>query len=193
MNSGVVHLGLRDHSLVYCIMKSGMPKSSPKIIEYRSFKNYDKSAFVKDLSYVPWLVVDAAQDVNDAVDLWSELFNSVANQHAPIKTQRVLGTSAPWMTSDLAKLMRDRDYCHRKARTSMSRRSWAAFHKINREVHLSMKKAKTDYYWKLIEENKGNCSKLWSSIKHVLPTTLSNSITSIQNNNKVNGLNLGES
>ena len=89
------------------------------------------------------------------------------------------------MTSDLAKLMRDHDYCHRKARTSMSRRSWAAFRKINREVHLSMKKAKTDYYWKLIEENKGNCSELWSSIKQVLPTTLSNSITSIQNNNVV--------
>ena len=116
------------------------------------------------------------------MDLWSELFNSAANRHAPIKMRRVCGTSAPWMTSDLAKLMRDRDYCHRKARTSMSRRSWAAFHKINREVHLSMKKAKTDYYWKLIEENKGNCSKLWSSIKQFLHTTLSNSVTSIQNN-----------
>ena len=127
-------------------MKSGMPKLSPKIIEYRSFKNYDKSVFINDLSYLPWSLIDAAQDVNDAVDLWSELFNSVANQHAPNETRRVRGTSASSMTSDLTKLMRDCDYCHRRARTSMSRHSWAAFRKINREVHLSMKKAKTDYY-----------------------------------------------
>ena len=64
MNTGVGDLGLSDHSFVYCIMKSAMPKLSPKIIEYRSFKNCDKSAFIEDFSFVPWSVVDAAQDVN---------------------------------------------------------------------------------------------------------------------------------
>lgn len=45
--------GLSGHSLVYCVLKSGRPRVAPKIIEYRSFKNYDKQSFIKDLEHVP--------------------------------------------------------------------------------------------------------------------------------------------
>ena len=36
VDSGVVSLSLRDHSLVYCVVKSGMKKAPPRTIEYRS-------------------------------------------------------------------------------------------------------------------------------------------------------------
>ena len=43
--AGVLHLGLSDHSLIYCTMKSSF-KSNPKTVEYRSFKCYSKNAFI---------------------------------------------------------------------------------------------------------------------------------------------------
>ena len=58
VQSGVIHTTLSDHSLVYCVMKGGVPKISPKKFEYRSFRNYNKSEFIKDLNQVPWPVVE---------------------------------------------------------------------------------------------------------------------------------------
>lgn len=37
VGQGVIHLSLSDHSLVYCIIKAGVPKASPRVIEYRSY------------------------------------------------------------------------------------------------------------------------------------------------------------
>jgi hypothetical protein len=37
IDSGVIHLGLSDHSLVYICRKIGIPRSEPKILETRQF------------------------------------------------------------------------------------------------------------------------------------------------------------
>ena len=53
---GVKDFGISDHSMVYCVFKSGLMKVPPKTLEYRSFKSYNKSAFRQDLKNVPWQV-----------------------------------------------------------------------------------------------------------------------------------------
>ena len=53
VESGVFDLGLSDHSLVYCVLKSGRPRVAPKTIEYRSYKNYNKDSFIEDLENIP--------------------------------------------------------------------------------------------------------------------------------------------
>ena len=35
---GIIHATLSDHSLVFCVMKGGVPKLPPKKFENRSFK-----------------------------------------------------------------------------------------------------------------------------------------------------------
>ncbi|XP_066019612.1 uncharacterized protein [Pocillopora verrucosa] len=49
VESGVFDLGLSDHSLVYCVLKSGRPRVAPKTIEYRSYKNYNKSTIANEM------------------------------------------------------------------------------------------------------------------------------------------------
>ena len=98
--------------------------------ETRSFKNYDKSAFVRDLAQVPWSNVDSACTgenacVNGAVHLWEHLFFDVADVHTPIKKRRRKGHQTPWVTSKLSEIRRDRDYHHKKARKSNSKYHWA--------------------------------------------------------------------
>ena len=88
VKSGVFDLGLSDHSLVYCVLKSGRPRVAPKTIEYRSYKNYNK-----DLEIIPWHVVfNNTDNVDDCVNTWNKLFLDVVEAHAPIKTQRVRGS-----------------------------------------------------------------------------------------------------
>ena len=85
-------------------MKGGVPKIPPKKFEYRSFKNYNKSEFIKDLNQVPWSVVDGVENVNVAVFLWEKLFSEIANEPAPLKIQRAKGSKTPWVTSKLAEM-----------------------------------------------------------------------------------------
>ena len=41
VDDGVIPQAISDHYLVYCILKVGMPKGSPRVVEYRSYKKYN--------------------------------------------------------------------------------------------------------------------------------------------------------
>ena len=54
VDSGVVQCTISDHSLVYCTLKVGVSRAVPRIIEHRSYKNYDKDVFIHDLNEIHW-------------------------------------------------------------------------------------------------------------------------------------------
>ena len=179
MNTGlfrscVIHASLSDHSIIFCVMKGGVRKAPPRIYETRSFKNYDKSAFVRDLAQVPWSNVDSACTgenacVNDTVHLWEHLFLDVADVHAPIKTRRRKGDQTPWVTSKLSEIRRDRDYHHKKARKSNSKYHWGMFRKLRNLANREDKRLKSEYFYNLINDSKGDSAKMWKSPKQVIP------------------------
>ena len=129
VNKGVIHLPLSDHSLVYCTIKAGVAKVAPRIIEYRSYKHYDKELFLHDLRTTDWSPSYRADDVNEAVNTWCTIYSSIADQHAPIKRQRVKGNKTPWMTPELSKLMQECDHFHKKVLKSKSPAYWPTYRK----------------------------------------------------------------
>ena len=40
VSSGVLHVNLSDHSLIYCVIKAGVRRAPGRVIEYRSYKTY---------------------------------------------------------------------------------------------------------------------------------------------------------
>ena len=114
--------------------------------------------------------MDGFEGINEAVFAWTKLFNDVAEIHASIKKRRVRGHCTPWMTSEVSELMKERDFHRRKTYGSKSGYHWNKFRNYRNLVRKGIKKAKSDYYTKLIEESKGNSLKLWSVVKQVLPS-----------------------
>ncbi len=47
--SGVIHLGISDHSLIYFQRKISIPRTKPKIIKTRQFKHYNVNNFKSDI------------------------------------------------------------------------------------------------------------------------------------------------
>ena len=45
--------------------------------------------FLRDMSSVPWSVVDCFDDVEDRFDAFNLLFNEVLDRHAPIRKIKV--------------------------------------------------------------------------------------------------------
>ena len=54
LQSGVIHLCISDHSLVYALRKFSLPKSFPKYKDVRNFKNFYENQFILDVVLIPW-------------------------------------------------------------------------------------------------------------------------------------------
>ena len=142
VGSGEVPLGISDHSLIYGIFQFGVPKAPPRIVEHRTCKNYNKSAFIKDINELNWTIIDD-MDVDST-----------------IKKTTIKGIPAPWMTSQLSQLMHDRDYHHTKAVKSNLKYHWARYRKLKQVVKKRVKDCKACYCKDLIKMNSGNQGEL---------------------------------
>ncbi len=48
IGSGVIHLGISDHSLIYIQRKISVPRKEPIVIKSRNFKHYNSNNFKSD-------------------------------------------------------------------------------------------------------------------------------------------------
>ena len=160
VKSGVFQVALSKHFLVFSIIKAGITtKAKPRILEYRSYKNFNSTLFNDDLRNIPWHIVENEDNVDDALFTWNKMFSEVAYQHAPVKRRRVKGTPLPCMNSQISDTMRERDWAHRKARKSNSARHWSMYAKLRNKGNGLVRTAKSKYYCDMIEEVKGDSEK----------------------------------
>ena len=105
VDHGVIPSVISDHPLIYCSIKSGIPKAKSKTIKYRSYQSYTKKAFANELK-LHWSIIDMPDDIDSAVEDWNCVFSHVINRHAPIKKTRIKALHASWLTTMLSDTMR---------------------------------------------------------------------------------------
>ena len=115
--SGVSHVAISDHSLVYVYRKISIPTFSKEVnlITYRQFKHLNSANFYADILAQPWDDIKQLYDPNDMWKRWKELFLNVCEKHAQMKTKRTRDSKSPWITTILKKRMNFRDRLKRKA------------------------------------------------------------------------------
>ena len=143
VRNGVIPCSLSDHSLVFFVFKSGVPKAPPRTIEYRSYKHYNKQSFLQDLKDTDWSAVVDDSDINTTVNNWCKQFIDLAYQHAPIKNMKVKGISIPWMTVEISQAMHDRNYHLKKAQKTQSKIHWSAYRKLRCLVNKQIREGKS--------------------------------------------------
>ena len=95
IDRGVIPSSLSDHCLIFCVIKSGVPKAPGRTLECRSYKHYSKQEFPNDLRDIDWDRALNKDDIDFAVDDWNKLFTHVADSHAPIRKSRIKGVRSP--------------------------------------------------------------------------------------------------
>ena len=71
------------------------------------------SGVINDLSRVSWQNVECFDDPNLVWQVWKSDFNTILDQHAPIRHILARQSSVPWLKFDIKKMMKERDY-HKK-------------------------------------------------------------------------------
>lgn len=167
--SGVSHVGISDHSLIYAFRKLSVGTSGKGhfTINYRKFKNFDPIRFRNDISLQNWSYINEFENPNDMWNAWKTTFNSVAEKHAPLHTKRVKASKSPWITSHLKDEMHKRDIQKIKAIRSNNPCDWLLFKRMRNSVNHQILQAKESYFKNAFYENKCNPKKTWNIINEL--------------------------
>ena len=96
LQSGVQTIGISDHSLIYIVLKEIVPKSIPKISQYRTFHNFEEEKFLQDIEKCDWSRFYGYE--GDIECMWKEfkrLFIKICDKHAPIVNVRKKSKRSP--------------------------------------------------------------------------------------------------
>ena len=145
--SGVIHLGISDHSLVYTCRKISTPKEKPKVVETRQFKQFNSRAFESDLNQAfSGNDVYRHDDPNDSWNTWKTVFLSLANKHAPLRQRKVRSTYNPWVTKEIKCLSYRRDFLKKKAVRHNSAYYFNEYKQCRNNLNETIKETKSNYY-----------------------------------------------
>ena len=84
--SGVINIGISDHSAVYLTRKVAHLRSNMhKTVEVRQLKNFNEAEFLRDLRIIDWNRVTTHNNPNEMWDFWKHLLASVTDKHAQFR------------------------------------------------------------------------------------------------------------
>ena len=168
-DSGVIHTGISDHSLIFAIRKISVIKKQENIVEMRNMKNFNEEKFVAELLKQHWeQVYFFAEDPNDMWEIWKKIFVEVLDKHAPLQCKKIRSKKVPWITSDIKKLINTRDKLKRKTILTNLENDWFDYKTSRNKVNIELRNAKKDYYSSKIADQKFNPKKAWKSINNLL-------------------------
>ena len=137
VSSGVSHVGISDHSLIYAVRKFVFPKSKSIMREVRDFKHFSDRDFYNDLSQVPWEIISTFSDPNECWCVWKSFFIEILDAHAPLRYKRTKVNAVPWMTTIIKNEIRNRDYHKKKAIKYNSKYHWKMYKKSRNKVNIN--------------------------------------------------------
>ena len=87
--SGVINIGISDHSAVYLTRKFAHLRSNMhKTVEVRQLKNFNEAEFLRDLRMIDWNRVTTHNNSNEMWYFWKHLIASVIDTACTIQNKK---------------------------------------------------------------------------------------------------------
>lgn len=120
--------------------------SQTSAMKYRKFKNFDTMKFRQDIAIQNWASVNAFENPNVIWSIWKNIFNSVVDKHAPLRSKQIKASKSPWISAYLKDEMHTRDIQKIKAIRSNDPQDWLLFRKLRNSVNQKIIQAKEAYF-----------------------------------------------
>ena len=182
-------LGISDfHNYIGAATRLSCPTNEPKLVNYRSFKNFNEESYINDLQMVPFHVSQTFDDVDDQLWFHNSLLVDIVDKHAPRKQREITLNQLPYMNDNLRKAINIKAALRRKFLRIKSDNNWQKFRKqrnlVNKLKRLSMKK----YFEKNCNENETKGKHFWEIVKPFMTNKVklnNNKITLFENNSLI--------
>ena len=157
-------IGVSDfHNIVCAATKMKCPRFIPQLIKYRSYKNFNESKYVEDLSNAPFHVSTVFDDVDDTMWFQNRLLTDVVEMHAPSKQKLIKRKQVPYMNGKLRKAINVKAMLRRKFNKYKNQSYWDKYRK-QRNYVTKLKRESMLIYFKERCTNTTNAKEFWNTI-----------------------------
>ena len=191
----IIVSGTSDHDIVSYRRFSKAPPTPARTIRRRSYKTFVEKDFLADLTAVDWSEVYAARDVDDAVDIFTEKFRFILNQHAPWIIFQLRKNFCPWLTDKTKELMSQRDAWKAKAKelavanpgevSEEQAFAWGEYKKLRNKINNVKVSEEVNFKREKIEENKNDSAKVWKCTKTFMNWKSTGTPSQIESSNRL--------
>ena len=173
-----IHLGASDHFPVQAILKA-QTSTKPVPVIKRSFKKVDMTELKTKVARINLDRSDLS-DPNELLECWQRSVISILDQVAPIKSYPVCRKSCKWMTTDIRKLIQERntvaskiENCDQNTRAETINR----YKNLKAIVKSRLRRSAKEHGRELLAET--NTRNVWSFLREVSFTTTKGERTSM--------------
>lgn len=107
---GTINCNLSDHLPIFLVIKKAKVHYIKTVFQGRSYLNYCKEDFQRDLKSINWGRFYSTTDVNEAWDIFYKHLLITSNYHAPVKRFSIKRDRPPWYNDDISELCVNHDY-----------------------------------------------------------------------------------
>ena len=173
-NTCCVECDLSDfHKMVCFSTKSKVPVKKKRTIMYRSYRKFEKNAYVHDLSTAPYHVGEVFDDVDDAYWYFETLTKQIIDENAPLKKKVIRNNSVPYMNGALRKAINVKNMYRRKFYKHKSSATWEVYRVHRNKVTKQRRQSMKEYLRQKCDKACGG-KDFWKSIKPLVSNKSNN-------------------
>jgi len=176
--------GLTDHNLILFSRKltKNRFRTNKYHFQHTRIPKSELENFHMTINKVNWNEIITGRNVEEDSERFINTIQSVAQKFT--KTSQFKKKSKknclPWLSTDLLKLMKDRDHVLKdflKFKLPIDRQKFVM---LRNRVTRELRKAKANFFISIIHESKGNTTQIWEHIKKLIGVNNSGSLKQLQ-------------
>ena len=171
----VFSCGSSDHLPVMVTKYSREPKSQPQFIKKRNYKNFNNVNFLNDVNKH---LLDGSFDrvlsnnnTDEASALFSGIFGSILNRHAPLKVFQVRNNYIPWLSDQTKQMIKARDELQEEAIAEDCIEKFEAYKRLRNRVNSRLEQDEIDHYKTKFYQEDPSISTQWRNVNDYLNTS----------------------
>ena len=149
-------------------------RTQPKTIKKRCYRNFDVENFLNDIlinvNNGSFRTVLQIQNINEASCVFSGIFRTILNRHAPLKVIQIRNNFCPWISNETKTLIHERDQLHKNAVAKQCNVSFDAYKRLRNQVSSRLSSDKINYYKNKFYNYDTSVSAQWRHVNDYLNT-----------------------
>ena len=169
-HTSLTETGLSDcHKLILSLFRAFFKRIPAKTIEYRNYSKFSPEAFLHELDQElnKGIICNSQDKLHDP---FSDIFRTILDHHAPLKTKIIRGNQTKFMTKELSTSIMNRSKFKNRYLKWPLRENFLVYKKAKNFSNSLNKKAKNTYFEKATENAIMGCKKFWSTVKPFFPS-----------------------
>ena len=161
-NTCIIESGFSDyHKMTISFLNADIPKKSPRIIQYRSYRNFRNCDFKTDLEEI--IRNETGTNFNE----FEQKLKNIIDKHAPVKKKVARNNNAPFLTKHVRKEIMLRSRCKNVYTKNPTSENWNNLRCQRNKCVRLIREAKRSYFSALNLNNICDNKKFWKTVKPI--------------------------